>query len=275
MTTVFQAIIYGIVHGFTIFLPVSWEAHSWLLHFIVGWEPPSPALSGALSAGAGLALLIYYRHDWASIVSSFLRVCLTLSKPMTLDERLPFFLALTAIPPALVWTFFQDQLTEIALSPLWVAGALVVFSLPFLLAERLNRKTKSMLDWNLLDSLIVGICQVLVLIPGAGRQIGALTGALLRNFNPEAAAKFGYLSFAPLLVAYSFSHLDAVAWGEPAPAPGLSWLSFGTALTVTLFAGLLSIGGFIKNVNQKKMRSYSVYRMVIAAGILVVFWIRG
>src|SRR6185295_9532328 len=174
----FQAIVYGILHGFTEFLPVSTTAHDLAVPFLVGWPGPTGALSGALSLGALLAVLVYFRHDWASIISCFLGVIVYRKKPMTLDERLPLFLTVTSIPPGLAWYYGHESLERAEWSPWLIAGLLVAFSLPLLMSENFSRKNKGMFDWTWFDALVIGVAEIAALIPGCGRMTAVLPAAL-------------------------------------------------------------------------------------------------
>src|SRR4051812_31888911 len=121
--TTFQAIVYGILHGFTEFLPISASAHRILLAYVMGWTEPSGAFLGALSVGSALALLAYFIHDWLSMLSSFLQIIIYWKKPMTLDERMPLFITLSTLPIVGVWYQFQDELgNRLDSSPLMIAG---------------------------------------------------------------------------------------------------------------------------------------------------------
>src|SRR3712207_5657449 len=103
--TTFQAAIYALVFGMTQFLPVSTQAHQVFIPVVLGWQQPEGVFDGALSLGALIALLIYFRHDWASMISCFLQVILFRKRPMTLDERLPLFLGVTALPVCIVGSY--------------------------------------------------------------------------------------------------------------------------------------------------------------------------
>src|SRR3989338_6596286 len=103
--TTFEGIIYGIVHGITDFLPLGGNGHDILIPAVTGLHAPTGAALGAISLGSLLALLIYFRHDWASMISSFLQVVIFRKYPMTLDERLPFFIIEATIPVAASWYY--------------------------------------------------------------------------------------------------------------------------------------------------------------------------
>ena len=147
-------------------------------------------------------------------------------------------------------------------------GSLVLFCIPLWMADSLNRRTKSMFDWNWIDALILGFTQLLHFIPGAGRQTGAFTGALFRNYNREAASKYVFFTLAPVL-AYRLSQVyGTIQWGAPQPDPALelSWLSFGTGTGVALITSLVALGGLTKNIVKKGFRGYIFYRCSIALG---------
>lgn len=274
MTTV-QAVVYAIVQGFSSFLPISSDAHQVLLPFLTRWSPPDGPLEGALAMGCLLSLLIYFRHDWASMISCFLQVILFRKRPMTLDERLPFFILIATLPLGIVSYYLGSRPLQWQPSPMAVAIALGAFGAPLWLADSLSRKSKGMFDWNWIDSSIVGVLQVGTLVTGLGPLTATLTAALFRNYNREAAIKFAFFAMAPILGAEAFRHLHQTDFHAAMPMPSLSWLSFGVALVVTFFVGLLAIGGLMKQIQHKGMGQYVAYRWVFALGCVALLFYRG
>lgn len=277
----FQAVVYALVHGLTDFLPISSSAHSALLPLFLEWPEPSAHLVGAISAGSLLAILIFFRHDWASMISCFLQVLIYRKKPMTLDERLPIFLFASFAPIAVIAYYFKTILKynftlQLSWTPLAIAVSLVAWSVVFWASTYFGRKTKGMFDWNWFDSLVVGICQATLLITGSGHTDGALTGALFRNYSREAAVKFTLFASAPILTANTLLNLRGLDFHSPFPGgPGssdLSWLSFGVAIAVSLFSSLLVIGGFMKQIQRMKLGQFFVYRCFLAGLVALGFW---
>lgn len=269
----FQAIIYGILDAFSTFLPISQKAHRFLLSYFTGWSEPVGIYSFAMTLSVLLALLVYFRHDFASFLGSILRVLFTFKFSKTLDERMPFFILLSFLPVYGLWFYLQAIGKSFPLDPLWIAGSLIFFSLPLHLAHSMNRKLKNLFNWNWLDAIIVGITQILVFIPGAGRQLGALTGALFRNYTKEAAIKFVFYSLLPIVLARLYlDYSDMVSLGQN--FSNSNKVTLFTSGFVTLFAGLLAIGGFVKSVQIKGIRGYLGYRVLLGISILIVFWVR-
>ena len=273
--TTFQAIVYGALHGFTEFLPVSSAAHRLLLSYVTGWTEPSGPFLGALSLGSTLALLVYFIHDWLSMVSCFIQVVIFRKKPMTLDERLPLFITLTTLPIAVIWYYFHDSLAAHLDNAPWViAATLAGFGLLMWFSESMSRKSKNMYDWNAVDALVVGATQVAGLIPGCGRMAGALTGGFFRNYSKEAVAKFSFYAAIPLLAASSAIHLRGMSFRDATPMMDLSWLSFGVALVIAFFSSLLGIGAFMKHIHRGGMAQYAVWRILVAAGIAGFYFMK-
>ncbi len=274
----FQAVVYGIVYGFSEFLPISSAAHSALVAQITGWPQPAELLQGYFALGALLAIFFYFIHDWASMISSFLSVVLFRKKPMTLDERMPFFLMIATLPPVAAWYYLKDGMPEQLTDPLWMIAGLVLFSLLLALGEYMSRKNKGMFDWNWIDAFIIGVFQILMLVPACGRSLGALSGGMLRNYNREAIAKVSFFAAAPLLAGSAWLHLRGFGAHPAATLPeGTSWITVGVALMATTLTALLVLGGFMKQIARKNLNTYGAYRVMLAMvfGLVLVARTKG
>jgi undecaprenyl-diphosphatase len=272
--TTFQAIIYAIVHGFSEFLPIGSHAHHILVPYIIGWQQPTGALLGALSLGSFLALIVFFRHDWASMISCLLQVIIYRKRPMTLDERLPLFLGVTTVPVIFATYYFHERIHSLQWAPTQVAALLAVTSLPLWVMDYMGRKTKGMFDWNWGDAAIVGFIQATAIVPGWDHLSGALVAALFLNYRREAAVKYAYFAATPFLLGRTLKYLEGVSFSMPAPMPDVSWLSFGIALIVSFITALLVIGGFLKQIQNKGMSQYVTYRWVLAIVVCALFWFR-
>lgn len=272
--TTFQAFIYAVIQGATQFAPVSAKAHQILLPYVVGWQPPTGALLGALNLGAFLACLIYFRHDWASMISSLIQVIAFRRRPMTMDERMPLFITISSVPTLLALSYFGESLTDTISAPLGVTAIFAAVALPLWICDSWSKKCKGMADWNWLDALWIGLSQTLAILPGYDFFTGALFCGFFLNYRREAAAKYAFFTSVPVLLTQSITLLKDVNFHAQAPMPEMTWLTFSVALVVTLLMGVLVIGGFMKNIAQKNIGQYVAYRWVMAALVCVVFWIR-
>jgi undecaprenyl-diphosphatase len=284
--TTFQTIIYAIVQGFSVFLPVSWDAHQSLVPYFTRWQEPTGAISGALGIGALLAFLVYFRHDIASVISCFLQVLIFRKRPMTFDERFPIFLMIATIPAGLAAYYCQDKGWSVPVANAWaldwpiqwnvltISASLAFWGVVFWIADSMGRKSKSMFDWNWIDASWVGLFQLATLTIGLGVVTATLIVAMFRNYSREAATKFALFSLAPFITVQAIRGLHETNFHAPMPDSDLSWLSFGVGVVVSLFTGLLVIGGLMKQVQKKGFGQYIIYRWLVAAAAVGVYWYR-
>ena len=216
----------------------------------------------------------YFRHDFASMISSVLQVFIYRKRPMTLDEKLPLFIVLTSFPVAISAYYFQARISETEWTPLLTAGIFAAAGVPLLLFDYLSRRSKATYDWNWFEALVVGLVQATAIIPGWDYLTAILTVSLFFNFKREAAAKYAYYVIAPILFLQAFFGLKEIDFYSSMPVADLSWLSFSVAAIVTFVVSLLVIGGFMKHVQQKGLKQYVFYRWILAISVCVVYWIR-
>jgi undecaprenyl-diphosphatase len=267
-------LVYALIHGFTQILPVGGDAHLMLISHFLGWPHPEGFFLGGLFFATTLALLVYFRHDWASIFSSFLQVIIYRKRPMTLDERLLFFLTLVSIFPAVIWTNFREPIAEFFVDPIWTALSVAVFTVPLWIVDYTGRKTKGMFDWNWVDCIWVGIGECLLFIPGCGPLFGCVMMALFRNYSREAALKFSFYSVTPVMGAWAYSLLHDFSFKLAAPVPGMSWLTFVVACLVAFFASLLAVGGLMGHIQRRGLNQYVAYRFIIGIAGALVIWLK-
>jgi undecaprenyl pyrophosphate phosphatase UppP len=270
--TLFQSILQTLLGAFAEFLPIGEGAHRQLLISALDWPTPSPATTAALFLGAAFASFAYFWADWASMLSSLLQLALFRRKPRTLDEKLPLFIAIAALPPMIGWIYLRPLLPETLSSEEWTGGLLVAGALAYGLSERFSRKNKHLYDWNSLDALVMGIFQLAWLIPGGGRIWGASLAAFLRNHARESTAKFAiYVSF-PVLSLQAAAAASEVTWGMPhADLQETSWWIFALCAALALFASLLSINTFLKLSRSEGLQSWIRYRAVLGLGFIGLF----
>lgn len=269
--TTFEGIFYAIVQGITEFLPLGSGTHHQVLPHLIQITEPSPSLMAALYLGSALAVLGYFRHDWASMFSSILGVIVYRRPPMTIDERIPIFITLSTLPAAVVWFYFHEWVHSRFGDPVWSLGSFIGFGILLFLCDHLGRKNKGTYDWNWLDSILVGLGQILVLLPGSGVLTAMLCSALIRNYRREAAVKFALFCSAPLLCAMTIREFGQLELRAAAPAHDLNWLTFGLATFLTLLISLLAISGLMKQVAKKTLFAYASYRVVVGIGVLCWF----
>lgn len=249
----FQAIIFGVIHGIAGILPLSSEANFLLIQSWLGWSQPSGVILGALLFGSFFALLVYFRDDWASMISSLLQVILYRRRPVTIDERLPLFIMVAQLPWIIAQYFLAQKILELPRSSFFMAGGLIFFSIPLWLANSFSRQNKGMSDWNWVDAVLLGLGQLTFFIPGCGLLVGPLTASLFRNYTRESAVKFSFFVITPILGTYAIFYLRNLNFHAPIPMPETSWLSISLVTLITFAVSLAVIHTyFMTNVTKKR-----------------------
>ena len=276
--TLVESLLLAVIHGFSRFVPVNGEAHEAILNRFLGFPSASPEWIATFALGALLALLLYFIHDWASIFSSFIQVVLYRKRPMTLDERLPFFLLLCmGIPFAVLFSLLRrlhlDSLLGLQLEiQAWLPWSLAGGTLMLFLASRWSKRTQGLFNLGMLDSVLFGAGQALSWIPGMGGTLGMLGVSQLRNYHLEAATKLACLMSLPFVVFEAWGSRDLVLWGQVEPIPGTSWFQWGLALLASLLAGLFALKTLNEQIRQAGFGKLLAYRIFVLVVIVVGQW---
>ncbi len=264
----FQSIVLSVIYSFTDFFPVSSEAHMILIPRFLNWPEAPNAFLEACSLGTLISLLLYFRHDWASLFSSFVQVILFRKRPMTLDERLPFFILISFLPYFLLFPYAHTYLLTLFQNPYWISLSVLFFAFPLWSAGFYTRKQKGMFDWNIWDALWIGIIQTLSFVPGCGRMASAMIGGLSRGYHLEVALKYSFYSSFPILLFNTLHYRHLVHNTD------LSLFTFGVTVAVSCLTGILVIGSLMKQAQTKKTKGFLVYRVVFTGGCLILLWLK-
>lgn len=284
------SIIFGFVQGATEFLPVSSSGHLLLLHQLFPGFELSDALAFdvALHAGTLIAVIWYFWEDciryasawWASIVngldrlfSKFPATDITPDKPsktIVYDEHIAWYIIVATIPAALIGFFFEDLIEQYFWSTAIVTGIMfIVVGIVFILVERMDTKRfqDALVHMKWKQAIVVGLFQVLALIPGTSRSGITLVGGMIMGLTRQAAARFSFLLSIPLIAgAGTKKGLDLLAQGiNPAEIP----LLFFGALTAAV-TGYIIISALLQYFSTKTLRPFAWYRIVLGAVILMI-----
>jgi undecaprenyl-diphosphatase len=277
--TLIESLVLALLHGLSRFLPIGAEAHERLLGELLSWPAADGLWRSSFALGALGALVLFFIHDWASILSSWIQMMLQRKKPMTFDERFPFFLVFFAALPAGGYWYLNEQLqmdpgrllgqpTELMLGAGMAGGGLLLA-----FAERWSKRIKGLFDIALLDSMLFGIGQCLSVLPGMSGSVGPMSISLLRNYHLEAATKLIPLFALPLLAFEAGKVLSVMDWSAPQPIAGASWMQWSLCLLVSTAASFLSLRVLTDQIRRTGFGGWIVYRGVVGLALLAAhFW---
>ncbi|MDQ6796658.1 MAG: undecaprenyl-diphosphate phosphatase [Actinomycetota bacterium] len=288
MITYFQAIVIGLLQGVTELFPISSLGHSVLVPAWLGWDKLVTAQSAdesfylafvvALHVATAIALLIYFRAEWARIIGGFFRTLRT-RRIETPDERLAWLLVVATIPTGVVGLALEHTLRTLFAKPLAAAIFLTANGLILLAGERVRRRSavRKLVaahptagvgnEGRRLDTLdfkeagAIGVAQVGSLFAGISRSGVTMVAGLLRGLDHEDAARLSFLMATPIILA-------AGVYKVPDLAGSLGDGVRAQALVGSLFAGVaafVSVRFLVRFFRTGTLLPFAIYSL--AAGI--------
>ena len=260
-----QVVVLAIVQGLSEFLPISSSGHLILVPHFLGWSDQGLAFDVAVHIGTLLAVLLYFRlqlmrmaFDWVG--SAF-------HGRHTPDSRLAWAVLLGTIPVGVCGLLFAGFIEANFRQPLFVACTLTGFGILLLLADRLGGKRRDEYTLRWQDVALIGCAQALALMPGTSRSGITMTAALSLGLTRSAAARFSFLLAVPgIAMAGGYEGLKLAVSTE-----AVDWTAMGLGVVVAALSGYACIHFLIRFIERIGMLPFTVYRILLAAVIVVVF----
>ena len=201
----FQAIVLGIVQALTEYLPVSSSAHIRIVGDLMLGSDPGAAFTAIIQIGTELAVILYFRHDIANILTHWF-ACLFGKNGKDWKARmgrgdnyatLGWNIIVGSIP-IVILGFTLQNVIETTLRNLWItATVLLLFGILLWVVDARAKQTKTMDDMTYRDAFLFGLGQSMALIPGVSRSGGTITVGRALGYEREAAVRFSFLMAIP------------------------------------------------------------------------------
>lgn len=146
---------------------------------------------------------------------------------------------------------------------------LVIFALLLGWADAVGEKRRTVEDLNGKHAVLFGLAQAVALIPGVSRSGGTITAGLLLGYTREAAARYSFLLAMPAVFGSGLYQLFKAVTGSA--SAGMPSASVTLVATIVAFAvGYVVIIAFLKIVSNYSYKPFVVYRIVLAACVVVL-----
>jgi len=260
----FQAVVLGIVQGITEFLPISSTAHLLVFTKALGWaDVGQKYFVDAIQFGSVIAVVLYFWSDIRQILSGGLAAAR--QKDWNREEwKLLVGIAVGTLPALIVGFLVKKLLPEGALENVTlIAIASIVMALLLGLAEKVGSRKRGFDSLQIQDGILVGLGQMLAIVPGVSRSGSTLTTALFLGLERQTAARFSFLLGIPTLtIATLYQSLKA-----------FSNIDSSIALLVGIFStfvfSYLSIAFLLKFLQRNSNWVFVWYRLAFGASLLV------
>lgn len=267
---IIQSVVLGIVQGLTEFLPVSSSAHLLFIPKILNWEDIPDSFEVALHFGTLLAILLVFFNDWIKMIKASFTVVkekiknkdnMNIDKDTMQKAKIFLYLIVSTIFVALVSYFIDKKrsaLKESKYMTYIMAGSLIFMGLALYFVDKYKKNKKSLKDIKFKEAFLVGISQIIALIPGMSRSGTTITTARLFEINKKDAAKYSFLLATPIIFAATVLKVKEFVFTVP----------FIIGVLVSFITGYLVLKFFMKYLETKDYKVFAVYRVVI--GIILI-----
>lgn len=246
---ILQGIWLAIIQGLTEFLPVSSSAHLILLAQLTALDDQGLLVDIALHFGSLIAVLCYFHHDLRTILSGK-------------NRNLLWYLIISCIPLGLCGMLFAGWIEINLRSITVIAIASAIFGVLLWLSQRYSSNKQL----NLKIAVLMGLAQVLALIPGASRSGVTMTAGMSLGLSKKTAARFSFLMAIPAILMSS--GYAALKWYQ-APQTFDATI-IGSVVLFSFIAALISIHLFMKIIAKMDFIWFMLYRLLLAALLLLL-----
>ncbi len=261
--TLLQLFVLAAVQGVTEFLPISSSGHLILVPAVTGWPDQTLLIDTAVHVGTLGAVVVYFWRDLANLVGGLGR---GLRGRGDAAFRLFGLLVLASLPliaagGVLSLTGWEGALRDARI----VAWATLVFGVVLLVADRLFLTVRRLEHMKVSGALLIGLSQVLALIPGTSRSGITMTAARMLGFERSDAARFSMLLSIPAIAG------AGVLKGSELYQSGDAQLTFDAVIAAALAFGLaiVAIAVLMAWLRRATFTPFAIYRLILGAGLLI------
>jgi len=253
-----QAVWLAIIQGLSEFLPISSSAHLILPSEILGWPDQGLAFDIAVHVGSLVAVILYFRQDVATLSRAW--VDSIFERRQSPESHLAWYILLATVPAALAGLLFSHYIEANLRSMAVIAFTTIFFGLLLGWADRRGGGDRSIDQFSWRTALVVGVAQVLALIPGTSRSGITITAALALGFDRETAARFSFLMAIPIiLLSGGYKGMELLG------TPSVDWTLILVGTVLSAITAYLCITLFLKVIQRVGMMPFVIYRLLLGA----------
>ena len=287
--TYFQAIVLGLLQGFSELFPISSLGHSVILPQLLGWNIHQNdeyfiTFLIATHLATAIVLFIFFFRDWMRIFAGMWRSLVDRQiAPENHDAKLGWLLVVGTVPAGLLGLLFQDSLRTVFASAQSAAFFLMLNGVMLYGAERLRRRAPVVETSDPLasderisgttsyrDAVGIGAAQAIALIPGFSRSGASMAGGLLTGLSNEDAARFSFLLATPIIGAAALLKLPDLfgATGDGVRGQALA-ASLCSALTAWF-----SVRFLVKYFETNRLTPFAIYCFVAGLASSIYLFVK-
>ena len=264
-----KSILLGIVEGITEWLPISSTGHMILFNEFTNTK------SGFLTSD--VFLYVIQLGAILAIVTLFFKKLNTFSPSKTKEEKantwqMWFKVVIACLPAAVIGLLFNDFMDRFE-NPYVISAALIIYGIFFILIENNEKKIKTS-DIDKLSyktAILIGMFQVLSIVPGTSRSGSTILGAMLLGCSREVAAEFSF--FLAIPVMFGVSALKLVT--NDYIMTSSEWGILIVGMIVAYVVSMITVKFLMDYVRKHDFKSFGIYRIVLGIIVILSFTVLG
>ena len=248
-----EILILSIVQGISEFLPVSSSAHLFLVSEIYKFESQSLLVDVGLHLGSLLAIIFYFRNELKDIVN---------------NKNLLFLMVLGSLPLIILGAIiYKTGLINYFRNIEVIAWTTLIFALLLYIADKFENKKKIETDLQLKSILIIGLFQILALIPGVSRSGIVITAGRFLNFSRYDSTKISFYLSIPAIAGASFLSLKSLVNENI----NLNLIVLVSILFSFIFS-YLTIKYFLIFIKKFTLNTFVIYRIILSTILFFIIY---
>jgi len=268
---ILSVIFLGIVQGVTEWLPVSSTGHMILVDEFLNFSY-SPEFREVffvvIQLGSILAVVLLF---WKQLMPFKLRHGFSV-----LPDKIRLWtkIMIACVPAAIIGILFDEPIEALLFNPPVVATTLIGYGIVFIIIENMNKthepKTIDTAQVTYKSALLIGLFQLLALVPGTSRSGATIIGGMILGMSRQTAAEFTFFLAIPVMFGASLLRIMRVGLDFTTA----EWITLGLGTAVAFVVSIITIKFLLGFIKRNNFKPFGYYR--IALGILVilyfVFW---
>lgn len=258
----FEFILYGLIQGFTEFIPISSTAHLKIISLLLGVNDPGPSLSAVIQFGSIFAIVWYFKKDIFNKNKKNLYDYLSRKKFL-------FSIFIATVPTILlggsIKIFAPNFFDNILRSNLSIAIISFVMAFHMQKADNSKKSFINIKNHNYSDSLFIGIFQAFAIFPGVSRSGITISSALLSGWEKKDAVKFSFLLGIPAISLAAI--VEFITYINNSILSNFFPLLVGIA--TAFVSSLIAIDFLLTYLPSNGMKLFIYYRVIFGVVILL------
>ena len=248
-----EIIILSAIQGISEFLPISSSAHLIIISSLYEIKSSSLLIDISLHLGSLLAIIFYFRKNLFDLKN---------------NQKLLSLIIIGSIPLIIFgYILYITEFINLLRNIKVIAWTTLIFGIVLFIADQRKIEKKMSLNLNIKSIIIIGLFQVLALIPGVSRAGITITAARMLKFNRVDATKISFLLSIPALAGASFLSLKDIAIQNIEP----KFLLLVAVLLSFIFS-YITVKYFLIYINKFSMNLIVIYRILISFFLFYIIY---